>query len=157
MIIRNKKTLAGIITELKAMNKKIVFTNGCFDILHAGHIDILKYAKSLGDILVVGVNTDDSVKRLKGPTRPIISLDNRMDTLDSIKYVDIIIPFSEDTPIELIKIVKPDVHIKGGDYGIEDLPERGIVENNGGKIDLFNPKRDISTSKIISKIRGESQ
>ncbi|NUM80524.1 D-glycero-beta-D-manno-heptose-7-phosphate kinase, partial [bacterium] len=115
-------------------NKKIVFTNGCFDILHRGHITYLNQAKALGDILVVGLNSDESVRRLKGPRRPINSAEDRAQVLAALSCIDLIVPFSEDTPINLIWQVRPDVFVKGGDYTLETLPEAPIVEMLGGEV-----------------------
>ena len=102
-------------------HKKIVFTNGCFDVIHAGHISYLSAAKDLGDILIIGINDDSSVSRLKGMTRPVNSLDNRMKVLSALSCVDYIIPFSEDTPLDLIKLISPHVLVKGGDYSVEEI------------------------------------
>lgn len=107
---------------------RIVFTNGCFDIIHAGHVQYLNQAKALGDILIVGLNSDDSVHRLKGPTRPINSEEDRATVLGALKPVDYVVIFDEETPYELIKAIQPNVLVKGGDYKIEDIVGAGIVE-----------------------------
>lgn len=107
---------------------RIVFTNGCFDIIHAGHVQYLNQAKSLGDILIVGLNSDDSVHRLKGPTRPINSEEDRATVLGALKPVDYVVIFDEETPYELIKAIQPNVLVKGGDYKIEDIVGAGIVD-----------------------------
>lgn len=137
----------------KAQNKKIVFTNGCFDILHAGHITYLKKAKELGDLLVVGVNSDDSVRRLKGLSRPINSLNDRCLLLSALEFVDFVIPFEEDTPYELIKAIAPDVLVKGGDYDIEDIVGKDIVQANGGRVITIPLVEGKSTTGIIDKLR----
>ncbi len=136
----------------KEKNKTIVFTNGCFDILHIGHVDYLKKAKKLGDILIVGINSDESIKKIKGNKRPILPLNSRMAILDSFKFVNYVIPFDEETPIKIIKKIKPNIHVKGGDYKIEEILEKEEVEKNGGKAIVIPLVYKISTSKIIEKI-----
>ena len=134
--------------------KKIVFTNGVFDLLHAGHIDILQFAKSQGDILIVGINDDDSVKRLKGETRPVYPLEQRLKIMAALMAVDYVIPFSEDTPLELIKrLHRVDVLVKGGDYTPDAVVGREEVEKKGGKVLLFDFKTPVSTSAVMEKIR----
>jgi D-beta-D-heptose 7-phosphate kinase/D-beta-D-heptose 1-phosphate adenosyltransferase len=131
----------------------IVFTNGCFDLLHIGHIELLKYAKSLGDKLIVGLNSDNSIKSIKGPTRPINNEKTRKILLESIKYVDEVIIFEEDTPLQLIKQIQPNIIVKGGDYKKEDvvgyeLQKQGLLE-----IKLFNYIPNNSTTSIIERIK----
>ncbi len=137
-------------------SKKIVFTNGCFDIIHAGHISYLNEAKSLGDILIVGLNSDNSVKRLKGEGRPIICEKDRAYVLSSLKPVDYVIIFDEDTPYKLIKEIKPDILVKGGDYEGKDVVGKDMVESYGGKFILINFLEGKSTSGIINKIKSQS-
>jgi D-beta-D-heptose 7-phosphate kinase / D-beta-D-heptose 1-phosphate adenosyltransferase len=132
---------------------KVVFTNGCFDILHRGHISYLNKAKEYGDILVVGLNSDNSVRKLKGPDRPINTVDDRGQILSALSCVDHIIPFDEDTPVELIKVVEPDIFVKGGDYTRETLPEAPLVEEQGGRVVILPYVSDRSTTGIIEKIR----
>ena len=134
-------------------DKKIVFTNGCFDLLHAGHCHYLQKAKELGDILIVGLNSDSSVKRIKGPPRPIIPEDQRAFILSSLKAVDYVVIFEEDTPIRLIKAIKPDILVKGGDWKPENIPGRDLVESYGGKVITIPFEHQISTSKIIERIK----
>ncbi len=137
----------------KNKNKKIVFTNGVFDMVHKGHIEVLEYSKSLGDILIVGINSDISVKMIKGENRPIMDLNNRVAVLKSIKYVDFVIPFDEKSPVELIeKINKIDIYVKGGDYNLNNLPEREVLEKKNTEIRFFNFKTKISTTEIVKKI-----
>ncbi len=152
MIIEDRKLLKSIVRELKSQNLKIVFTNGCFDIIHRGHVEYLNKAKKLGDVLIVGINSDESVKKIKGDKRPIIPLYSRAYVLDNLKAVDFVVPFDEETPIELIKIIKPDVHVKGGDYKEEDLPEAEIVKDYGGEIKIIPLIEGYSTTKIINWI-----
>ena len=138
----------------KKLNKKIVFTNGVFDIIHPGHIELFEFAKQSGDIVIVGINTDDSIKRLKGNTRPVFPLSERMEILAEIQYIDYIIPFSEDTPFELItKLINIDILIKGGDYKTDEVVGRKEVESSGGKLLLFQFKSNYSTTSIIEKIK----
>jgi D-glycero-beta-D-manno-heptose 1-phosphate adenylyltransferase len=138
--------------DLKSKSKKIVFTNGCFDIIHAGHIDYLIKAKELGDVLIIGLNTDASVRRNKGDKRPIINENERAFILSNIKPVDYVILFDEDTPSHLINEILPDILVKGGDWEIENIVGRETVENNGGKVESINFTNNQSTSKIIEAI-----
>lgn len=134
-------------------DKTIVFTNGVFDILHAGHIELLEFAGGKGDILIVGINDDASVKRLKGDKRPIFSLEERTELLEAIQYVDYIVPFSEDTPLELIlSLIRVDVLVKGGDYQPHEVVGRKEVEAMGGRLCLFTFQSHMSTSDIVQKI-----
>ncbi len=141
------------ISRLKKDFKKIVFTNGCFDIIHAGHVSYLNEAKSLGDVLIVGINSDESVKRLKGQDRPIIGETDRAYILANIKPVDYVVIFNEDTPYNLIKEVSPDFLVKGGDYDGKDIVGKDIVETSGGKVVLIDFVKGKSTSGIIKKIK----
>jgi D-beta-D-heptose 7-phosphate kinase/D-beta-D-heptose 1-phosphate adenosyltransferase len=133
-------------------NKKIVFTNGCFDILHIGHKRYLQQAASLGDLLIVGVNSDDSVRRLKGPSRPVNNEQDRAEMLSALGFVDYVVIFREDTPYELIKKIQPDVLVKGGDYKPEEVVGRDIVEARGGRLELIQFVEGKSTTNIINKI-----
>lgn len=141
----------------KKEGKKIVFTNGCFDIIHAGHVDYLEKAKALGvgDILVVGLNSDNSVRRLKGKDRPINPVKYRKKVLEALKPVDLVIIFEENTPENLIKQVKPDILVKGGDYTADTIVGADFVKSYGGKVAIIDFVYDISTTKIIQKIRGQ--
>lgn len=146
--------------QLKQRQKRgcrTVFTNGCFDILHAGHIQYLKEAKKLGDILVVGVNTDESVKRLKGEDRPINSLEDRLTLLSALEDVDYVVPFREDTPLELIKKVSPDVLVKGGDYQNDGIVGAEEVKKRGGKVQTLPFVDGKSTTNILEKVRKEAR
>ena len=131
---------------------KIVFTNGCFDLLHVGHIELLRYAKSLGDYLVVGINSDSSVKKLKGPSRPINNQQNRKIILESIKFVDEVIIFEENTPLHLIKDIQPNIIVKGGDYKKEDVVGYEFEKLGLLEIKIFNYVPNNSTTKIIERI-----
>jgi D-beta-D-heptose 7-phosphate kinase / D-beta-D-heptose 1-phosphate adenosyltransferase len=133
--------------------RRVVFTNGCFDILHRGHITYLNQAKALGDVLVVAVNTDESVRRLKGPTRPINSLEDRLQVLAGLSSVDFLIAFDDQTPARLLEILKPDIFVKGGDYTRETLPEAAVVEAYGGSVQILPYIENRSTSGMIAKIQ----
>jgi D-beta-D-heptose 7-phosphate kinase/D-beta-D-heptose 1-phosphate adenosyltransferase len=144
--------LKAIRLKLKAAGKKVVFTNGVFDLIHAGHVDYLIRAKSLGDVLIVGLNTDASVIRIKGNKRPILKQEERAFIISNIKPVDYVVFFSEDTPEKLISELIPDVLVKGADWKIEKIVGKEIVEKNGGKVKNIKFVNDQSTSKIIDLI-----
>ena len=148
----DRKNAANFCEDLRRQNKKIVFTNGCFDIIHAGHVRYLTTAKNFGDVLIVGLNTDESVKRLKGANRPINNQDDRAEVLLGLKAVDHVIFFGEQTAENLIAEVKPDVYVKGGDYTLETLPEAKIIQSYGGRVELVNLVAGRSTTNIIGKI-----
>jgi rfaE bifunctional protein nucleotidyltransferase chain/domain len=147
------KELLGLLEKVRG-KKKIVFTNGCFDILHVGHADYLNRAKSLGDILVVGINSDASVRRIKGEKRPILPQQMRAYLLDNLKPVDYVVIFEEDTPLELIKAIKPDVLVKGADWDLERIVGADFVLSYGGRVERIPFSFDISTSKVIERILG---
>jgi rfaE bifunctional protein nucleotidyltransferase chain/domain len=136
----------------KKKSQKVVFTNGCFDLIHAGHVDYLTKAKNLGDVLVVGLNTDNSIRRIKGEKRPILKQDERAFILSSLKPVDYVCFFDEDTPAEIIKELIPDILIKGSDWSIDKIVGREIVEENGGKVITIDFVNNQSTSNIINTI-----
>lgn len=138
--------------QLKTDNKKLVFTNGCFDVLHAGHCSYLFEARKLGDFLLVGINTDESVRRLKGSGRPVVALERRMYVLASLECVDAVIPFEQDTPLELIMAVKPEVLVKGEDYEIDEIVGAKEVIQWGGKVVRVPLLKNSSTSCIIETI-----
>ena len=145
-----------IVTAIKAeqlKGKKIVFTNGCFDILHRGHVTYLNQARDLGDLLIVGINSDESVKRLKGPERPVNMLEDRAYVLSALKSVDYVIPFEEDTPLNLINLIMPDILVKGGDYTIDRIIGAQEVLANGGKVEIIPFVPGKSTSAIIDTIK----
>jgi len=146
------KKIVKIRKELKKEGKKVVFTNGCFDILHKGHVHLLKRAKKLGDILIVGLNSDSSVKRIKGEKRPIFSVRDRAFVLSSIDVVDYIVIFNEDTPLKVIKAIEPDVLVKGADWDKNSIVGREIVESLGGKVVRIPLLKGFSTTSVIKKI-----
>jgi len=146
------KELKAIRQKLKTENKKVVFTNGVFDLIHSGHVDYLVKAKALGDVLIVGLNSDKSVKKIKGDKRPILKQEERSFILANLKPVDYVILFDEDTPENLIKELVPDILVKGGDWTVDKIVGNDIVIKNGGEvksIEFVNPQ---STSKIIDII-----
>lgn len=140
--------------ELRGDNKKIVFTNGCFDIIHRGHVSYLSEAAALGDFLIVGVNSDSSVQRLKGKNRPLQDETSRAEILAALECVGAIVIFSEDTPIELIKAIRPDVLVKGGDYSVDTVVGAQEVLDGGGSVELLSFLPGYSTSSIEDKIKG---
>ena len=141
-----------IINKIKSEGKKIVFTNGCFDLLHVGHIKYLSQAKDLGDILIIGLNSDKSVKKLKGDNRPINSFEDRAKLLAALKSVDLVIMFEEQTPENLIKEIIPDVLVKGGDYDIEEIVGYQTVIDNGGQVKTLSFYDGYSSTNYIDKI-----
>ncbi len=142
-----------IITDWKQKGLKVVFTNGCFDILHLGHLDYLEKSGDLADKLVVGLNTDKSVRQLKGPGRPINNEYARARMLAAMSFVDLVIAFDEETPLELIKKVKPDILVKGKDYEVENIVGAEFVIGNGGEVKTIELKKGYSTTDIINKIK----
>jgi len=150
----SRDELLVLVGEAHARKERIVMTNGCFDILHAGHVAYLEEAKSLGDRLIVAVNDDDSVRRLKGESRPINALEDRMLVLAGLAAVDWVVPFADDTPAELIAAVLPDVLVKGGDYRPDEIAGGKEVLQNGGEVRVLNFRDGHSTSRIIEKLGG---
>ena len=141
-----------IISKIRSDHKKLVFTNGCFDIIHPGHIHVLSKAKLFGDILVVGLNSDKSVKKLKGKERPLVNESDRSKILLSIKYVDYVIIFDELTPREIIEKIKPDTLVKGGDYMINDIVGSKFVIDSGGRVEIVKFLDGYSSSNYIDNI-----
>lgn len=148
-----KREIKEICERERKKGKTIVFTNGCFDILHPAHIRLFKFAKSKGDILVVGINTDRSVQKNKGAGRPIFPLKERVEILSAISYIDYIVPFGSLTPLNLIKVVKPKIIVKGGDYTPEQVVGKKEVERWGGKVIIFPYIENYSTTEMIKKIK----
>ena len=138
----------------RLLGKKIVFTNGCFDILHLGHIDYLAKAADLGDKLIIGLNSDESTRGIKGPSRPITDENSRSLILASLSFVDAVVLFDEETPLELIKIVSPDTLVKGADYSIEQIVGSDFVVRNGGKVQTLHYLPGYSTTLIEQKIKA---
>jgi rfaE bifunctional protein nucleotidyltransferase chain/domain len=152
--IFDASSLMMALSNWRKEGKKIVFTNGCFDILHRGHVDYLAKAADLGDILIIGLNTDLSVRRLKGPNRPIQDEKSRLQIMASLGFVDGVILFAEPTPLELIRLVQPDILVKGSDYKAENIVGYDIVMSKGGKIQTIDFIVGYSTSAIEKKIKS---
>jgi len=147
------KNLSSLLKTLKKKNKRIVFTNGCFDLIHPGHIKLLKEACKFGDILILGLNSDSSIKKIKVASRPILNQKARIEIFSSMEFVDYIVIFNEVSPLSLIKKIKPDVLVKGGDWQKENIIGRKFVQNYGGKLKRIKLKKGYSTSAIIEKIK----
>ncbi len=150
--IKTKEEIFNIVNRFRKEGKTIVFTNGCFEILHPGHITLLEKAKSFGDILIVGINSDESVKKIKGEKKLIFDEKSRLKIISALECVDYTVLFNEKTPENIISIIKPHIHVKGGDYKEEDLPEAKIVKSYGGKIIIVPLIEGFSTTQIINKI-----
>jgi rfaE bifunctional protein nucleotidyltransferase chain/domain len=152
--ITNLEEANHIVGEWNSSNEKIVFTNGCFDLLHLGHVDYLSKAKDLGTKLIIGLNSSESVQKLKGPSRPIHSSQTRATILAAFEFIDLVIIFEEDTPLELIKVLKPNILVKGGDYTLETIVGADEVNNNGGHVKIIPFLSGYSTSSIVTKIQS---
>jgi rfaE bifunctional protein nucleotidyltransferase chain/domain len=144
-----RRALAG----RQAAGARVVFTNGCFDLLHLGHVRYLEAARALGDVLVVGLNDDDSVRRQKGPGRPVLRLAERAEVLAALAAVDHVVAFSEDTPLRLIETLGPDVLVKGADWGPEEIVGRDVVLSRGGRVERIDLVPGVSTTELIRRIR----
>jgi len=152
--IINRNEIVDLAKSIKNENKTIVFTNGCFDILHIGHVRYLKESAKHADVLIIGLNSDSSVKRLKGPTRPINNELDRAELLSELGFVDYVVIFEEDTPSNLLEEIKPDIYTKGADYTLETLAEADVVIKNGGRVEFINLVEGKSTTNIIKKIEN---
>ena len=152
---RDKTLSRNALARFRAKNRKkiIVFTNGCFDILHRGHVELLLEAKGFGDILVVGLNSDASVRRLKGRGRPLVGEKDRAFVLGALEAVDRVVIFGEDTPLEAIRALEPDVLVKGAEYGREEIVGAGFVEERGGRVERVPMRKGFSTTSLIKKVR----
>lgn len=145
-----------IVLGYRARGCRIVLTNGCFDILHVGHLSYLRQARGLGDVLIVGVNSDDSVRRLKGDGRPVNTAHDRAELVAGLSCVDLVVVFPELTPRRLIELVRPDVYVKGGDYALATLPERDLVQRLGGRVEIVSHLPGRSTTGIVARLTGMS-
>ena len=155
--VLTEEQLAPLLQQARAQKKRIVFTNGCFDLMHVGHTRYLQAAKDLGDLLVVGVNSDASVRSLnKAPDRPIVSETQRAEVVAALRCVDYVAIFSEPDPLNLITAVQPDVLVKGGDWDIDRIIGRGVVEQRGGVVRTIPLVPDMSTTSLIQRIRSQS-
>ncbi|MFN3650820.1 MAG: D-glycero-beta-D-manno-heptose 1-phosphate adenylyltransferase [Armatimonadota bacterium] len=155
----SREQLSSLGDRLRAEGRRVVFTNGCFDLLHVGHLRYLAQARELGDALVVGVNTDAGVRRLKGPSRPLVSEEERAELLAGLECVDWVTLFDEPTPVATIAALRPHLHVKGGDYRPDDLPEAEVVRSYGGEIAIMPLVPGRSTTSLAEKIRetGENE
>jgi D-beta-D-heptose 7-phosphate kinase/D-beta-D-heptose 1-phosphate adenosyltransferase len=152
---RDKTLSRNALARFRAKNRKkiIVFTNGCFDILHRGHVELLLEAKGFGDILVVGLNSDASVRRLKGRGRPLVGEKDRAFVLGALEAVDRVVIFGEDTPLEAIRALEPDVLVKGAEYGREEIVGASFVEERGGRVKRVSMRKGFSTTSLMKKVR----
>jgi D-beta-D-heptose 7-phosphate kinase/D-beta-D-heptose 1-phosphate adenosyltransferase len=141
------------LAPFRAAGKTIVFTNGCFDIVHPGHVRLLGHARSLGDVLVLGLNSDESVRRLKGTGRPILNLEERVEVLAALRHVDVVAAFDEDDPLDLIQAVRPGILLKGGDWALDQVIGRKEVESWGGRVEIVDLVGGLSTSELLRRIR----
>lgn len=154
--VRTREQAAAFAAELRRSGRRVVFTNGCFDVLHAGHVALLERAAALGDVLVVGLNTDESVRRLKGPERPVNAQDDRARVLAALESVGMVVPFGEDTPIELIRAIRPEVLVKGADYTRDRVVGHELVESWGGRVELVDLVEGVSTTRTIARLRAKA-
>ena len=143
------------IEKWRSENKKVVFTNGCFDLIHLGHIEILARSSDFGDKLIIGVNSDLSIKKLKGKNRPIIEESSRIKQLSALEFVDAVVLFDEDTPLKLIETIKPDVITKGGDYTAKNIVGNEVVSQKNGEVIIIPLTRGYSTTSILNKIKND--
>ncbi len=144
--------ISRIARDLHQRGKRIVFSNGCFDLLHAGHVEYLEQARDLGDVLIIGLNSDASVQRLKGKHRPIVPQDERALVLAALESVDYVVVFEQDTPYELIRLIEPDILVKGGDWPVEEIVGSDIVVAKGGRVHNIYFREGVSTTAIIDRI-----
>lgn len=150
--IHTLRSLAAIRAALKRRGKRVVFTNGCFDLIHGGHVHLFREAKKLGDVLIVAVNDDRSIRTIKGPSRPIFPLAERLEILDAIECIDYLVSFSEETPREVISVLLPDVLVKGEDWKKSEVVGREEVEGAGGEVVLVSLRKGLSTTSLIERI-----
>lgn len=151
-VILDREVLARRVKELQAQGKTVVFTNGCFDLLHVGHVRYLRGAKALGDVLVLAINTDESIRRIKGNKRPLMSLEDRLGILSAFEMVDIVTAFDEDTAMPILMALKPDIQAKGTDYTTESIPEKDVVASYGGHVAVVGDPKDHSSRNLIGEI-----
>ncbi len=154
-VIRDETILKRKVAIWKFFKKKIVFTNGCFDLFHEGHWHLLTEARQLGDVLIVAINSDESVRKLKGPTRPVMCETLRYRLVASLLFVDLVVPFDDNTPERLIRLIKPDILVKGADYSEKEIVGADFVKSYGGKVVRIPLIEGVSTSSIINKIKTE--
>jgi D-beta-D-heptose 7-phosphate kinase/D-beta-D-heptose 1-phosphate adenosyltransferase len=150
--LHERQALARLLAGRRTKGETVVFTNGCFDLLHVGHVKYLQAARQLGDLLVLGLNSDASIRRLKGPKRPLIDQDERAHILAALDCIDFVVIFDEDTPLDLITALRPDILVKGADYTPEGVVGKDLVESWGGRVELIDLVDGRSTSSIIDKV-----
>ncbi len=150
-----RSELITIVEKAKKHGQRIVFANGCFDVLHVGHVRYLEAAKALGDLLIVGINSDEQTSRLKGQGRPLMSADQRAEIISSLEAVDFVTIFAEPTVEQLLLALKPDIHAKGTDYTEESVPERDVVRSFGGRVAIVGDPKDHSSSEVIERISSQ--
>ena len=150
--IKNLGELLEIVDVYRKEGKKIVFTNGCYDLIHIGHVRCFREGKKLGDVLIVAINSDRSVRSIKGPTRPIIPQDERAEIMSAIKSVDYVIIFDQSDPLQIITSIRPDILLKGGDWNLDTIVGRDVVESYGGKVFSLPLIPGVSTTQIINKV-----
>lgn len=155
-LIRSRGKLASTLEKARSEGLKVVFTNGCFDLIHPGHVRYLERASRLGDILVLALNSDDSVRRIKGPGRPVLAQDERAEIVAALHCVDYVTIFDEDTPQSVIEELRPDVLVKGGDWSKDEIVGRDFVEHIGGKVMVIGFEKGYSTTGIIERIRNQA-
>lgn len=151
-VILDRNALAARVKTLQAQGRRVVFTNGCFDLIHVGHVRYLRGAKALGDVLLLALNSDDSVRRLKGPQRPLLPLEDRLAVLSAFEMVDLLTAFDEDNVTPLLLALKPDVHAKGTDYTPDTVPEKDTVASYGGKVAVVGDPKDHASKDLIREI-----
>jgi rfaE bifunctional protein nucleotidyltransferase chain/domain len=152
--LKNLEDLKVIAADARSQGKKLVFTNGCFDLLHRGHVHVLREAKACGDLLITGINSDSSVKQIKGPARPVLPESDRCELLGAMEMVDFVILFNEPDPHDLISALRPDVLVKGGDWNVEKIIGADLVEETGGRVVVIPYIKGFSTTEIIERIKN---
>ena len=155
--IQSLRKVEGIRTALKQQGRKVAFTNGCFDLLHAGHVHLFRKAKELGDVLIVAINDDRSIRMIKGARRPIFPLEERLEILAAIEYIDYLVPFPEKTPQKIISILLPDVLVKGADWRMDEVVGREEVEETGGKVVRVPLQKGLSTTSLLERILNSAE
>ncbi|MBN1669593.1 MAG: D-glycero-beta-D-manno-heptose 1-phosphate adenylyltransferase [Kiritimatiellae bacterium] len=150
--VKSLAELGKAVRALKEAGKRVVWTNGCFDLLHVGHVRYLRQARKLGDVLIVGLNTDKSVRKIKGAKRPLVTGSRRAEVLSALESVDHIVLYDDARPDRLLRYLKPDIHVKGGDYALADIPEAAAVAEYGGKVVVLRQTRGASTTNLIRNI-----
>lgn len=148
-----REELAKVVRRLKAQGKTVVFANGCFDLLHVGHLRYLKGSKALGDVLVVALNTDAGIRKIKGPSRPLMPLKERLELVSALRCVDYVTSFGEAKAEKTLKILRPDIQAKGTDYTLENVPEAELMRSLGGKVAIAGDAKDHSTTDLVAKIK----